>query len=334
MARPLRIEYPGAYYHILARGQRKDQIFYSSRDRQEFLRRLQETAEKYQIRIHAYVLMHNHYHLLVETLLGNLAKGMHYLNASYTNWFRIKHNLVGSVFQGRYKSILIEKDAYLLELSAYIHLNPLRAGITKAYDTFAWSSFDAYCQTSRGHFPYTQEVLSLIGGAKAYRIFVASRIGTSVAKETIYGTNSILGGEDFKLSVLKQLGEKERYSDGAQREIGELKRLRKLTEEDVRRTIIEIFGIEQKQLVEKTRGNIFRKLYLFGLKKYTEMSLKTIGQLVGMDYAAVSELIRRLDKECETEEEIRNKTALVETVLKTKKSGSDLNNKDMDVCAT
>jgi len=217
MARPLRIEYPGAYYHIFARGHRKDLIFYANRDRQEFLRRLKETAEKYQIRIHAYVLMNNHYHLLVETLNGNLTKGMHYLNASYSNWFRIKHNLVGSIFQGRYKAILVEKDAYLLELSAYIHLNPLRGGITESYDDFSWSSFPEYCHARQGYFPYTLEILSLIGGTKAYRKFVASRIAASVRKESIYGTNSILGGEDFKHRVLKHLSEKKLFTEDAQR---------------------------------------------------------------------------------------------------------------------
>ena len=139
MARPLRIEYPGAFYHILARGQRKDSIFYSDKDRKVFLHRLKETAQKYHIRIHAYVLMKNHYHLLMETPHGNLAKAMHYFNSNYTNWFRVKHSLVGSIFQGRYKSILIEKDAYLLELSAYIHLNPVRAEISKKPEDFLGS---------------------------------------------------------------------------------------------------------------------------------------------------------------------------------------------------
>lgn len=334
MARPLRIEYPGAYYHVLARGHRKDLIFYSNRDRQEFIRRLQETAAKYQFRIHSYVLMNNHYHLLIATLNGNLARGMHYLNASYSNWFRIKHNLVGSIFQGRYKAILVEKDAYLLELSAYIHLNPLRGGITESYEDFPWSSFPAYCNTSQIYFPYTQEILSLIGGTKDYRKFVASRISASVGKETIYGTNSILGGEDFKIRVLKQLSEKKLLTEEYQREIVELRRLRKVMEEDVRRTIIELFGIEKSRLFEKKRGNFFRKLYLFGLKKYTDMSLKTIGELAGMDYGAVSELVGRFEKECEAEKEIANKVMLFETVLKTKEVGSDLNIKDMNSFAT
>jgi len=334
MARPLRIEYPGAYYHVLARGHRKDLIFYSVRDRHEFLHRLHETAEKYNIRIHAYVLMNNHYHLLIETLIGNLAKGMHYLNASYANWFRIKHNLVGSVFQGRYKSILIEKDAYFLELSAYIHLNPLRAGITESYDAFPWSSFHAYCQTEKSQFPYTHEILSLVGGTKSYKKFVAARINKPYEKETIYGANCILGGEDFKLMVLSKLSNERQYPEGAEREIIELRKLKKVMEEDVRRTIIELFGVEKRQLFEKTRGNLFRKLYLFGLKKYTDMSLKTIGKQVGMDYAAVSELVRRCVKECETKKDIRNKVMLFETVLKTKGAGSDLNIKEMNSFAT
>ena len=315
MARPLRIEYPGAFYHILARGQRKDNIFFSDKDRKEFLNRLKETAQKYQIRIHAYVLMKNHYHLLSETPHGNLAKAMHYFNSSYTNWFRIKHRLVGSVFQGRYKSILLEKDAYLLELSAYIHLNPVRAGISKKPEDFLWSSFHVYCQRNESDFPYTHEIRSVVGGRKAYRKFVLSRIGITVAKENIYGKNSILGGEDFKLRALKRLEKMEKYSGSAQREIGELRRLRKVKEEDVRRALSVVFGVGENTL-EKRRDNIYRKIYLYGLKKYTDMSLKDIGELAGMDYAAVSVLVRRFERESETKKKVRKKIALFEASLK------------------
>ena len=315
MARPLRIEYPGAFYHILARGQRKDLIVYSDNDHEEFFGRLKETAQKYHLRIHAYVLMHNHYHLLLETPNGNLAKAMHYFNASYTNYFRTKHRLVGSVFQGRYKSILVEKDAYLLGLSAYIHLNPVRAGMTKTPEEFRRSSYHAYGETTQKNFPYTQEILAMVGGNKAYWKFVSSRIGRLVTKEEIYGKNSILGGEGFNLSCLRRLGERKRYPESAEREITELRRLRNAKEEDIRRAIRERFGVDENKLVERTRGNIYRKLYLYGLKKHTAMSLKDIGKLAGMDYAAVSELVRRFVRESGTNKEIREMVAFFEKAL-------------------
>lgn len=123
MARPLRLKFENAVYHITARGNRKDDIFYSSQDKSNFIKKMNEMFEKYSFICYAYCLMNNHYHLFVKTSFANLSEGMHYFNTSYSNWFKAKYNIVGAVFQGRYKSILVDKDNYALVLSAYIHLN-------------------------------------------------------------------------------------------------------------------------------------------------------------------------------------------------------------------
>ncbi len=314
MARPLRIEYPHAFYHLIARGQRRDVIFYADDDRQEFLERLKETVGKYKLRVHAYVLMNNHYHLLLETPLGNLSTAMHFFHASYTNWFRTKHRLVGSIFQGRFKSILVEKDAYLLELSAYIHLNPVRAGISERPEEYVWSSFGGYCARNNQDFPYTREVREAAGGRKLYREFVINRIRVTVEKEEVYGKNGLLGGEGFKNKVLSWT--KERFPAGVEREVGELRRLRQLQAEEVKEPIVERFGIEEGKLVEKRRGNIYRKLYLYGLKQYTGLSLKEIGELSGMDYAAVSGLVRQFRKESKTKREMERVVDLLDKALR------------------
>src|SRR6056297_1165389 len=144
MARPIRIEYPHAIYHIISRGLRRDKIFRKKKDKDKFLTKLKKTKEKYKLEIFSYCLMDNHYHLLIRTPLGNLTKAMHYLNASYTNWFKAKHDIVGPVFQGRYKSVLVQDDSYLLTLSSYIHLNPLRAGIVEYLKDYEYNSFNEY----------------------------------------------------------------------------------------------------------------------------------------------------------------------------------------------
>lgn len=113
MARQLRIEYQGAFYHVISRGERKENIFYDDNDRMKFLEKLGETVVKFNLKIHCYALMDNHFYLLLETPEGNLLKAMHYLYTNYSNWLKSKHQVIGPVFQGRYKSILVEKDAYL-----------------------------------------------------------------------------------------------------------------------------------------------------------------------------------------------------------------------------
>ena len=141
MARPLRIEYPGAIYHITSRGNARLPVFEEDHDRRRFLVILKEVVKRYNWLCHAYCLMENHYHLLVETVDGNLSRGMRHLNGVYTQTFNRRHNRVGHVFQGRFKSVLVEQDSYLLELCRYVVLNPVRAGIVKHPGTYKWSSY-------------------------------------------------------------------------------------------------------------------------------------------------------------------------------------------------
>lgn len=129
MARPLRVEYPGGIYHITSRGNAQQPIFLSDTDRESFLDILASIVKRFNWPCHAYCLMDNHYHLLIETPEGNLSKGMRQLNGVYTQWFNRIHRRVGHIFQGRYKAIVVEKEAHLLELCRYVVLNPLRAGI-------------------------------------------------------------------------------------------------------------------------------------------------------------------------------------------------------------
>ena len=141
MARPLRIEYPGAFYHVTSRGNEQKDIFKSDFDREKFLSYLVSASERYGAEIHAYCLMTNHYHMMLETPLGNLSQIMKHINSSYTSYFNIKHKRVGHLLQGRYKAILVQADAYAAELSRYIHLNPVRAGMVKFPEDYRWTSY-------------------------------------------------------------------------------------------------------------------------------------------------------------------------------------------------
>jgi len=145
MARPLRLEFAGALYHVTARGNERRAIFLGNldTDRTVFLDALAQTAERFNWVCHAYCLMTNHYHLLIETPDANLSKGMRQLNGVYTQHVNRSHRRVGHLFQGRYKGILVEKEAYLLGLARYVVLNPVRAGVVAAPEDWGWSSYRA-----------------------------------------------------------------------------------------------------------------------------------------------------------------------------------------------
>jgi REP element-mobilizing transposase RayT len=144
MARPLRLEFAGAFYHVTARGNERKPVYRDALDRRRFLERLAQVARSHRLAVHGYVLMRNHYHVLLETREANLARAMRHLNGVYTQDFNRRHRRAGHLFQGRYKALLVEKDSYLVELSRYIHLNPVRVGEVTTAWAFPWSSAAAF----------------------------------------------------------------------------------------------------------------------------------------------------------------------------------------------
>ena len=143
MTRPLRLEFPGALYHVTSRGNARASIYADDADRERFLVLLTQVVQRYHWLCHAYCLMDNHYHLLIETPEGNLSHGMRQANGLYTQYYNRRHGQVGHVFQGRYKAIVVERDCYLLVLCRYIVLNPLRAGMVQTAQEYCWSSYRA-----------------------------------------------------------------------------------------------------------------------------------------------------------------------------------------------
>ena len=153
MSRPLRIEFEGTVYHVTSCGNAGQPIFEADQDRLRFLELLGREVQQQHWRCHAYCLMGNHYHLLVETPDGHLRRGMARLNAVYSQWFNRRHDRSGHLFQGRYKAILVERDPHLLELCRYVVLNPVRAGLVKKMEAWPWSSYHATVKGQRGPDP-------------------------------------------------------------------------------------------------------------------------------------------------------------------------------------
>lgn len=183
MARPLRLEFAGALYHVTSRGNRQESIYEADVDREHFLGVLSAVCDRYNWICHAYCLMTNHYHLLIETPDSNLSKGMRQLNGVYTQTFNRQHSRVGHVFQGRYKAILVDKNDYFLELARYIVLNPVRASMVRAAKDWPWSSYRATAgQVEPPAWLQVDGVLAAFGkrrakAIEAYRAFVSEGKG-------------------------------------------------------------------------------------------------------------------------------------------------------------
>jgi putative transposase len=286
MARPLRIEYPGAFYHVMNRGNSGQDLFKSKRDSERFLEYLETAVDRFFLRIHVYCLMTNHYHLLVETPEANLSRAVQWINQSYAAYFNRKQHRQGHLFQGRFKSILVEADEYLKELSRYIHLNPVRAGIVAKSDAHLWSSYSAYIgKTKRPEWLETRWLLSQFGqknkdAKQQYRAFVEMVDAVtfeSPEKELTSGV--ILGTANF-VKWVKETFVKPREDD---KEIPQLKELKKSVEvETILDAVGSEFGCTRAEILDKGRkGNLARDMAVYLARDLTGKSAQSLGAYFG-----------------------------------------------------
>jgi len=288
MARPLRIEYEGAVYHITARGNARQDIFLDEEDRKGFLGVLSQVVKLFNWICHAYCLMTNHYHLLIETPDANLSRGMRQLNGVYTQAFNRRHGRVGHVLQGRFKSILVEKDSHLLELARYVVLNPVRAKMVQAAKDWKWSSYWATAgETTAPDFLTTGWILSQFDedpdcAVRTYRKFVKEGRGVVVWDDLQGGI--LLGTTDF-VERLKPLLK----DQAAAREIPRRERLA------ARPTLDNLFA---ETLTDKAARN--EQIYeAVRVHKYT---LKEVADLLGLYYSTISVIAKRVAETREHQE--------------------------------
>jgi putative transposase len=289
VARPLRIQYPNAFYHVTSRGNERKAVFRTDKDRQRFLVYLQSAHERYGALIHVYCLMGNHYHLLLETPRSNLSQILHHVNGAYTTYFNVKRKRSGHLFQGRYRAILVEKDAYCQELSRYIHLNPLRAGMVKDLRDYPWSSYAFYVGLKKKpSWLETDDILGYYGqresqAQKKYREYVEEGIGgdqRNPLRDVFAST--FLGGQEF----IKQF--RQRCRDGEEGDSRNLPVLKALKE---RPTLDEIRKRVGEQIEAEDR--LFKKVCIHISHEYGGFSLKEIGSFYNMEGSAVSQASRR-----------------------------------------
>lgn len=296
MARPLRIEYPGAFYHVTSRGNERKAVFKSQRDREKFLAYLESATERYGAAIHVYCLMDNHYHLLIETPIGNLSKIMHHINSAYTMYFNTKRKRSGHLLQGRYKAILVDADEYAKELSRYIHLNPVRAGMETDPEAYKWSSCRYYTRKRKapgwlqrdfilGYFGKRQAV-----AMKKYRVFleaVMDKDPSNPLAERLHAV--ILGSQDF-IADIKTAYLNDRKPD---RDLPDLNEAPGKTE------IAEIEKAVDRVL--KNDSKFARQVKLYFCHRYTGLKLREIGKWFGISESGVTQASRRVVLKAETD---------------------------------
>jgi putative transposase len=296
MARPLRIEYPGAYYHVTSRGNEQKAIFKDDSDRQKFLDIVGRAVEEFSLRLHGYVLMSNHYHLLIETPKGGLNRALRYVNGVYTQSYNRRHRRVGHLFQGRYKAILVDKDSYLLELSRYIHLNPWRMKNSQDPFGYHWSSLGAYIGSgSRPSWLTVDEVLSHFGkwGSKKYWGFVAEGMkeGVRTPWEEVRG-QAVLGSEEFVEEIAKTLTKR---SDGSSGRASRVREVMGVTAERVVREVEKYFGMKREEFKgRQQRYTEPRYVMSYLLRRHCLLGLREIGEGVGLHYSAVGNAIAQV----------------------------------------
>jgi len=281
MARPLRVEFEGAVYHVTSRGNAGQGIYVDDKDRLRFLNVLGDVVDRFGWICHAYCLMSNHYHLLIETPRANLSRGMRYLNGVYTQSFNRRHTRSGHIFQGRFKSILVEKESHLFEVSRYVVLNPVRTKMTKHPRQWKWSSYRAtageipsptFLNTDwlLGQFDRQRERAFLI-----YRQFVKDGFGVSLWNDLEGG--ALLGSEQFAERMRPLFHEAVRSK--------EIPRVERML---AKPTLHELFdGIEDDKRLRNER--------IHEAMRRHDYTLKQLQDYLGMHYASISRIARDMD---------------------------------------
>lgn len=286
MARPPRIEFPGAFYHIIVRGNQRQDIFLDDQDRSEYLTRIQRYRKERGFILYAYVLMTNHVHLLIETPLTPISRIMQLISLTYTQYFNRKYNKVGHLFQGRYKSLLCDRDEYLLSLVRYIHLNPVRADVVKGPGEYGWSSHNDYLR-GKSDIVQPDRVLRLFServsrARKLYEEFVNEAIGTG-RDEELYSAvgQQIVGDDTFVETVEKKVD----GHGGSYRRPPLVKILR---------AVEETTGVSGDKMISLSRGKeaVFARSLLAVAAREYGYRLADLQTVLKRDYSVLSKLSR------------------------------------------
>jgi putative transposase len=321
MSRPLRIHYPDAWYHVMNRGRRREKVFKGKKDYDTFTDLLKELVEDYKVRVAAYCLMPNHYHLLVQTPEANISRAMRHLNGVYTQRFNKMNHGDGQLFRGRFKSILVDADTYLLELVRYIHRNPLESGIVDTINEYPWSSHKAYLsEAAKWDWLHKRYILSLFSMNRGERIREYKRF---VSQETPEEINqlmtkkklpAIIGSQGFVDKIKKLF-----FSDKQHEEIPESRYLAP-DRDTIINEVCTFYHVNKDFLFSSRRGffNEPRNVAIYLTRRLRCDTLKEVGKLFGIEKnSSVSSVVERMKLEIEGNKNLNKRIGNVrDTLLK------------------
>ncbi|MBN1472126.1 MAG: transposase [Syntrophaceae bacterium] len=309
MSRSLRIQYPYAYYHVTCRGNERKEIFRDREDRQEFFRLLARSLELFEVHCLSYALMPNHFHLLLCTPKGNLSNFMRHFNISYTGYFNRKYKRAGHLYQGRYKAFLIDADHYLLEVSRYIHLNPMRMKSKKSLEK-RWRDVFINDSTSLPGYMYSKHQKTIIHYATildyfgkehekaraGYKAFMLEGTAKDISNPLEKGKGAgIIGRETFINKIRRRYCGDDQRKD-IHREQPQLRKLDKIiTPEDLVDRYSQLVRLGREELTKKGKQSTERAMLMELLYRLCNITQPEIGKLLGgIDYSAVSQARKRL----------------------------------------
>ncbi len=320
MSRPLRIQYPDAWYHVMNRGRRGEAIFTGKNDYNAFIELLKELVEDYNVKVAAYCLMSNHYHLLVQTPDANISRSMRHLNGVYTQRFNKMNFCDGQLFRGRYKSIIVDWDNYLLELLRYIHRNPLEAGVVEKLNKYTWSSHKGYLSAAKKwDWLHKKFILSLFSKTRAESIRRYSRF---VSKEIPEEINQILSkkklptaiGSKHFVDTIKEMF----FSNKTHEEVPESRFLAP----DVDKIIKEVckyYKVTSDDILVSKRGyfNEPRNIAIYLSRRIRNDTLKGVGKAFGIDKnSTVGSVVERVTREMEKDKNISKRVKSLKDLLR------------------
>ena len=322
MSRPLRIQYENACYHITCRGNARQNIFLSDTDRKRFLDILSRSLEVYQVHLYTFVLMPNHFHMVVRTPQANLQDFMRHFNISYTGYFNKVHNRSGHLYQGRYTSFLIDADSYLLQVSRYVHLNPIRIHRFKDVsheqkqeylDAYAWSSYPDYVSSLRYSFVCTEAILAYFKNNKkeSYRRFVEDGISEAVNPLQKGKGHGIIGDGSFIRGILKTMKKAQ-----PSREQPALRRMiTKVAPDEIINAVADAFHADSQEITKRQHKGAARGVAMEFLYRFGGMNQREIGDMMGVDYSSVSVARKRLRGSLSGDHALMKRFRAIETVL-------------------
>ena len=299
MARPWRIQFPGAIYHLSGRGNNRGDIFLDDADRQTFLELLGQAVPRFSLQLFAFCLMTNHYHLFLRTRRANLSQAMHWLNAAYTQRFHRQHRRSGHLLQGRYKSVLIADEAHWLHLSMYLHLNPVRAGLVEDPADYPWSSFRDYTQARRRYaWLAPEEILANYGFTPAgrrrrYRQECLGLAGSKPSFWQEFRSRAVLGSRE----AVEELARKYRPA-GQVEEVPEYTKSQVRTPVETALTqVAQNFRTTVEDLKRRRRGDLARQVAYWHLVRHCGLPVNRVAEIFGVGHSAVSMGLRKIEKQ-------------------------------------